>query len=73
ISGLFTGCAFLFMFSALHLERVTIVSPIVSSHSVFLLFLAPFLVRGIEVITSRKVVGAVVVVAGIFLISLGRN
>ncbi len=67
------SAAFLFMFSALHLERVTIVSPIVSSHSVFILFLAPFVVRGIEVITPRKVVGAIVVVTGIFVVSLGRN
>lgn len=73
VSGLFTGGAFLFMFFALQMERVSIVTPIINSHSVFVLFLAPFLARRIEIVTLQKVIGAVVVVVGIFLVSAGRN
>ncbi|MEE9144155.1 MAG: DMT family transporter [Candidatus Binatia bacterium] len=73
ISGIFTGGAFFFMFFALHMEEVAIVSPIVSSHSVFVLLLSPLIARQIERVTLRKGIGAVGVVAGVFLISLGRN
>lgn len=71
-SGLFTGGSFLFMFLALSMERVSIVAPIVNSYSVFVLFLTPFMARQIEKVTPRKIVGAVVVVAGVYLISSGR-
>lgn len=73
VSGLFTGGAFLFMFLALHMERVSVVSPIVNSYSVFVLLLTPLMARRIERVTLRKVVGAIVVVAGVFLISIGRD
>ena len=73
VSGLFTGGAFLFMFLALHMERVSVVSPIVNSYSVFVLLLTPLMARRIESVTLRKVVGAIVVVAGVFLISIGRD
>jgi drug/metabolite transporter (DMT)-like permease len=73
ISGLFTGASFLCMFSALHLERVSIVSPIVNSHMVFIVLLAPLINRGIELVSPRKILGAALVVLGIFLVSFGRR
>lgn len=73
VSGLFTGGSFLFMFLALSMERVSVVSPIVNSYSVFVLLLTPLMARRIERVTLRKVIGAAVVVAGVFLISVGRN
>ncbi len=73
ISGLFSGASLLFMFLALHMERVAIVSPTFNTSSVFVLFLAPLLVRRIERITARKVAGVLVVIAGVFLISVGRS
>jgi DME family drug/metabolite transporter len=73
ISGLFTSGSFVFMFLALHMERVSIVSPIVNSYSVIVLFLAPLIARQIESVTLRKIIGAVVVVTGVVLISTGRN
>jgi drug/metabolite transporter (DMT)-like permease len=72
-SGLFTGGSFYFMFQALLIEEVSIVSPIVNSYSVFVLFLTPLIARRIENVTLRKILGAVVVVIGVFLISSGRN
>jgi drug/metabolite transporter (DMT)-like permease len=72
-SGLFTGGSFLFMFLALSMERVSIIAPLINSYAVFVLVLTPIVARQIERVTLRKVAGAVLVVAGIFLISAGRN
>ena len=73
IAGFFTGGAFLFMFLALHMERVTIISPLMSSYAVFVLLLTPLVAGKIEVITPRKVAGALLVVVGVIFLSLGRN
>jgi drug/metabolite transporter (DMT)-like permease len=72
-SGIFTGGSFLFMFVALSMERVSIIAPLINSYAAFVLVLAPLMARQIERVTPRKVAGAVLVVAGIFLISAGRN
>jgi drug/metabolite transporter (DMT)-like permease len=72
-SGIFTGGSFLFMFLALSMERVSIIAPLINSYAAFVLVLAPLMARQIERVTPRKVAGAVLVVAGIFLISAGRN
>ena len=72
-SGLFTGGSFLFMFLALSMERVSIIAPLVNSYAVFVLLLTPLIARQIERVNLRKTAGAVLVVAGIFLISTGKN
>lgn len=72
-SGLFTGGSFLFMFVALSMERVSIIAPLVNSYAVFVLILTPLMASQIERVTWRKAAGAVLVVAGIFLISAGRD
>jgi drug/metabolite transporter (DMT)-like permease len=71
-SGIFTGGSFLFMFLALSMERVSIIAPLINSYAVFVLMLAPLMARQIEKVTLRKIAGALLVVAGIFLISAGR-
>jgi drug/metabolite transporter (DMT)-like permease len=72
-SGIFTGGSFLFMYIALSTERVTIVAPLINSYAVFVLLLAPFMARQIESVTWRKIAGAGLVVAGIFLVSVGKD
>jgi drug/metabolite transporter, DME family len=72
-SGLFTGGSFLFMYLAYSVEQVSVVAPLINSYIVFVLLLTPFMARRIESITWRKVVGATMVVAGIFLVSTGRT
>jgi drug/metabolite transporter (DMT)-like permease len=72
-SGVFTGGSFLFMFVAFSMERVSIIAPLINSYAVFVLILTPWMARQIERVTLRKVAGAVLVVAGIFLISAGRD
>jgi drug/metabolite transporter (DMT)-like permease len=72
-SGIFTGGSFLFMYVALSMERVTIVAPLFNSYAIFVLLLAPFMARQIESVTRRKIAGAALVVAGIFLVSIGKD
>jgi DME family drug/metabolite transporter len=72
-SGIFTGGSFLFMYVALSMERVTIVAPLINSYAVFVLLLTPFMARQIENVTWRKIAGAGLVVAGIFLVSIGKD
>jgi drug/metabolite transporter (DMT)-like permease len=72
-SGIFTGGSFLFMYIALSMERVTIIAPLINSYAIFVLMLTPLLARHIEFVTRRKVTGAVMVVAGIFMVSLGKD
>ena len=72
-SGIFTGGSFLFMYLALSMERVTIVAPLINSYAVFVLLLTPLMARHIESVTPRKIAGAALVVAGIFLVSIGKD
>jgi drug/metabolite transporter (DMT)-like permease len=72
-SGLFSGGSFLFMYLAFSMEQVSVVAPLINSYVVFVLLLTPLMARRIERVTSRTVAGAAMVVAGIFLVSLGRN
>lgn len=72
-SGFFTGGAFLFMYLAFSMEQVSVVSPLINSYAVFVLMLTPLMARRIESIDGRKIAGAALVVAGIFLLSLGKD
>ena len=72
-SGICTGGSFLFMFLALSMERVSIVGPLINSYAVFVLVLTPLIAHRIETVTLHKMAGAVLVVVGIFLISVGRD
>lgn len=72
-SGIFTGGSFLFMYLAFSLEQVSVVAPLINSYVVFVLLLTPLMARRIEKVTSRTVIGAAMVVAGIFLVSMGKT
>jgi drug/metabolite transporter, DME family len=72
-SGLFTGGSFLFMYLAFSLEQVSVVAPLINSYVVFVLLLTPVMARRIESVSWRTVSGAAMVVAGIFLVAVGRN
>ena len=68
-SGFMNFLSYLLMYTALSLERVAIVSPLMNSSSLFVLPLTFFLLKDIERITSRKIFTTVFVVVGVFLIS----
>ena len=73
LSGFCTGGSFLFMYIAFSMESVAIVAPLINSYAVFVLLLTPLIARDIERLTPRKIIGAGFVVAGIFLISMGKG
>ena len=68
-SGVANFFAYVFMYTALGLDRISIVSPLVNSFPVFVLPMAYVLLRGIEQLTARKVAATVSVVLGVVLIS----
>ena len=69
ISGFTTFLSYFLLYTALSLEAVSIVSPLASCSSLFVLPLSLVLLRGVEQINTRKVGATVLVVLGVFLIS----
>jgi len=69
VSGFLNFLSYVFMYTALALDRVSIVSPLVNSSSLFLLPIAHFMLRDVEQITARKIYAAGMVLFGVFLIS----
>lgn len=69
VSGVLNFLSYLFMYTALGLDRVSIVSPLINCSSLFVLPLAFFFLKDIEQITPRKILAAVFGVIGVFLVS----
>jgi drug/metabolite transporter (DMT)-like permease len=67
-SGFSNFLSYVGMYTALGLDRISIVTPIVNAYSVFVLPLAFFFLRGIERVTPRKVYATLLVVLGVVLI-----
>jgi DME family drug/metabolite transporter len=58
---------------ALGLGTVSVVTPLTSTSPIFVLLLSPLLLRGVERVTARIVLGTVLIVLGVYLITaLGR-
>jgi uncharacterized membrane protein len=58
---------------ALGLGTVSVVTPLTSTSPIFVLLLSPLLLRGVERVTVRIVLGTVLIVLGVYLITaLGR-
>ena len=68
-SGFLNFLSYLSMFTALNLERVSVVTPLASCASLFTPLFAYFLLREEDPITPRKVIATVLVVLGVFLIA----
>lgn len=70
-TGAFTGLALLAVFSALDRGDVSVVGPIINTQPIAVVVLSAVLLRDIERVTWRMVVGAVFAVAGVILIAVG--
>ena len=58
---------------ALSVGAVSVVTPLTAASPLFVLLLTPFFLRGVEVLTTRIVIGTVLIVIGVYLITaLGR-
>jgi uncharacterized membrane protein len=56
-------------YTALSLERVSIISPLVNASSLFVLPLSMLFLKDVETLTPRKIGATALVILGVFLIS----
>lgn len=71
-TGLTYGVSYVFLFEAFYRGRVSVVSPLVATESLFTVLLALLFLRRHEHVGGRLVLGAVLVVAGGVAIGVGR-
>ena len=72
VAGFFSTLGLVGMFLALDRGEVVLVAPVLATHSLSTLVLAALFLRGVERLTLRVAgIGAVLVVAGVIVLSLG--
>lgn len=71
-AGVLFGLSYVLLFEAYYRGRVTVVSPLVATESLWTVLLSALLLRRSELVGARLVTGAVLVVAGGALISAHR-
>jgi drug/metabolite transporter (DMT)-like permease len=69
VAGFMNFLSYLFAYSALSMERVSLISPLINGSSLFILPLSALLLRDVEKITARKIAAILLVILGVFLIS----
>jgi drug/metabolite transporter (DMT)-like permease len=69
ISGFMNFLSYVLTYSALAMERVSIISPLVNGSSLFVLPLSYFMLQGVEKLTARKIGATLLVILGVFLIA----
>ena len=69
VSGFLNFLSYVLSYTALSLERVSIISPLVNASSLFVLPLSALLLKGVEKLTPRKIGATALVILGVFLIS----
>jgi DME family drug/metabolite transporter len=69
LSGFTNFLSYVFSYTALSLERVSIISPLVNASSLFVLPLAALLLRDVETLTLRKISATALVILGVLLIA----
>jgi drug/metabolite transporter, DME family len=69
-AGVFSATGVLLLFVALSRGQVVVISPVVATNPLFTLVMASVLLRGVERITARVVIGAVLVVAGVVVLTV---
>jgi drug/metabolite transporter (DMT)-like permease len=72
LPGVLWGASYAFLFEAFYRSRVTVVSPLVATESLFAVLLALLLLRRTELVGRHLVLGAILVVAGGALIGAFR-
>jgi DME family drug/metabolite transporter len=72
VPGVLWGASYAFLFEAFYRSRVTVVSPLVATESLFAVLLAVLLLRRTELVSRHLVLGAILVVAGGALIGAFR-
>jgi DME family drug/metabolite transporter len=69
-AGIFSAVGVILMFQALSRGQVVVISPVLATNPLFTLVMAALMLRDVERITTRVVVGALLVVSGVAALSL---
>jgi drug/metabolite transporter (DMT)-like permease len=69
VSGFMNFLSYVLSYTALSLERVSIISPLLNASSLFILPLSMLFLKGVEKLTPRKISATALVIFGVFLIS----
>jgi uncharacterized membrane protein len=72
VVGVFFGLSYVLLFEAYYRGRVTVVSPLIATESLWGIVLSILFIREVEVVGRRLVIGALLVVAGGVLITAFR-
>jgi drug/metabolite transporter (DMT)-like permease len=72
VVGVFFGLSYVALFEAYYRGRVTVVSPLIATESLWGIVLSIIFIREVEVVGRRLVIGALLVVAGGVLITAFR-
>ena len=70
LAGIFSTVGLVFLFLALDRAAVVVVTPVSSTSPLFTLIFAALLLRGVERLTARVVLGAALVVAGVIVLTV---
>jgi DME family drug/metabolite transporter len=68
-AGFMNFLSYVFAYTALSMERVSLISPLVNGSSLFILPLSALFLKDVEQVTPRKIVAVLLVITGVFLIS----
>ena len=69
VAGFTNFLSYAFAYTALSMERVSLISPLINGSSLFILPLYALLLKDVEKITPRKIAAILLVILGVFLIS----
>jgi drug/metabolite transporter (DMT)-like permease len=69
VSGFMNFLSYVLTYTALSMERVSIISPLVNGSSLFVLPLSYFFLKDVETLTARKIGATFLVIAGVLLIA----
>ena len=69
VAGFMNFLSYVFAYTALSMERVSLMSPLINGSSLFILPLSALFLKDVEKLTRRKIGATVLVIIGVFLIS----
>jgi uncharacterized membrane protein len=69
VAGFINFLSYVFAYTALSMERVSLMSPLINGSSLFILPLSALFLKDVEQLTRRKIGATVLVIIGVFLIS----
>ena len=69
VAGFMNFLSYVFAYTALSMERVSLMSPLINGSSLFILPLSALFLKDVETLTPRKIGATALVILGVFLIS----